>query len=215
MASSRAVRTCAPPLTRHLVGAHGAAITALAPMPDGTLVSGCQDGDLRLWRARPDVLVATPGRLIPPYIRRTDDNRLLVSVSEIVSRNRRVLGVVLLTREAREVDDSVLAVRLSILALFALALGLTVLLSWYLSLTIARPILRLATAAEGMREGRGRAGTVQEGLLARTDEVGELARALSESARALWARMDAIEQFAADVRARRFPGEAETYFGKS
>ena len=144
-------------------------------------------------------IAATPGRLIPPYIRRTDDNRLLVSVSEIVSRNRRVLGVVLLTREAREVDDSVLAVRLSILALFALALGLTVLLSWYLSLTIARPILRLATAAEGMREGRGRAGTVQEGLLARTDEVGELARALSESARALWARMDAIEQFAADV----------------
>jgi two-component system sensor histidine kinase ChvG len=107
--------------------------------------------------------------------------------------------VVLLTREAREVDDSVLAVRLSILALFALALGLTVLLSWYLSLTIARPILRLATAAEGMREGRGRAGAVQEALLERSDEVGELARALSESARALWARMDAIEQFAADV----------------
>jgi len=35
------VRTCALPPTRHLVGAHGAAITALAPMPDGTLVSGC------------------------------------------------------------------------------------------------------------------------------------------------------------------------------
>jgi two-component system sensor histidine kinase ChvG len=144
-------------------------------------------------------IAAEPGRLIPPYIRRTDDNRLLVSVSEIVSRNRRILGVVVLTREAREVDDSVLAVRLSILALFALALGLTVLLSWYLSLTIARPILRLATAAEGMREGRGRAGAVQESLLDRSDEVGELARALSESARALWARMDAIEQFAADV----------------
>jgi 3-methyl-2-oxobutanoate hydroxymethyltransferase len=25
----------------------------------------------------------------------------------------------------------------------------------------------------------------------------------------------AVEQYAADVRARRFPGEAETYFGKS
>jgi ketopantoate hydroxymethyltransferase len=24
-----------------------------------------------------------------------------------------------------------------------------------------------------------------------------------------------VEQYAADVRARRFPGEAETYFGKS
>ena len=142
---------------------------------------------------------ATPGRLIPPYIRRGDDNRLLISVSEPVSRNRRTLGVVVLTREAREVDDSVLAVRISILALFALALGLTVMLSWYLSLTIARPILRLAGAAAAMREGGGRTGAVPETLLIRRDEVGQLARALADSAEALWARMDAIERFAADV----------------
>lgn len=141
----------------------------------------------------------TPGRQIPPYIRRSDDNRLLVSVSEPVSRNRATLGVVVLTREAREVDDSVLAVRLSILALFTLALVLTVMLSWYLSLTIARPILRLAGAAAEMREGGGRGGVVPQPLLDRGDEVGELARALSESAGALWARMDAIERFAADV----------------
>jgi two-component system sensor histidine kinase ChvG len=142
---------------------------------------------------------ATQGRQIPPYIRRTDENRLLVSVAEPISRNRRNLGVVLLTREAREVDDSVLAVRLSILALFALALALTVMLSWYLSLTIARPILRLAGAAARMREGSGRTGAVPLPLLERGDEVGELARALSASASALWSRMDAIEQFAADV----------------
>ncbi len=143
--------------------------------------------------------LATPGRAIAPYVRRSDDNRLLVTVAEPVSRNRRIVGAVLLTREAREVDDSVLAVRLSILALFGLALALTVMLSWYLSITIARPILRLAGAAEGMREGRGRAGAAPDVLLERSDEVGELARALSESARALWTRMDAIERFAADV----------------
>jgi len=142
---------------------------------------------------------AKPGRQIPPYIRRTDDNRLLISVAEPVARNRRTIGVVLLTREAREVDDSVLAVRLSILALFGFALALTVALSWYLSLTIARPILRLAGAAAGMREGRGREGAVPQPLLERADEVGELARALSDSASALWERMDAIERFAADV----------------
>jgi two-component system, OmpR family, sensor histidine kinase ChvG len=138
-------------------------------------------------------------REMPPYIRRTDENRLLVTVSEPVQRNRVTVGIVLLTREAREVDDSLLTVRLSILALFGLALGLTVGLSWYLSLTIARPILRLARAAEQMREGRGRAGTVPAKLLTRRDEVGELGHALQESARALWARMDAIERFAADV----------------
>ena len=50
-----------------------------------------------------------------------------------------------------------------------------------------------------MREGHGRAGSVPAPLLARRDEVGALATALSDSAQALLARMDAIEKFAADV----------------
>jgi len=136
---------------------------------------------------------------MPPYIRRTQEDRLLVTVAEPVLRNRHTVGIVLLTREAREVDDSLLTVRMSILGLFALALVLTVGLSWYLSLTIARPILRLAGAAHRLQEGRGRASTVPAALLRRTDEVGELAQALAESATALWARMDATERFAADV----------------
>jgi two-component system sensor histidine kinase ChvG len=138
-------------------------------------------------------------REMPPYIRRTMDNRLLVTVSEPVLRNGASVGILLLTREAREVDDSLLAVRLSILGLFTLALAITVALSWYLSLTIARPILNLAGAAAAMREGAGRSGAMPEGLLAREDEIGVLAAALAASARALWARMDAIERFAADV----------------
>jgi len=142
---------------------------------------------------------ANSGREMPPYIRRTQEDRLLVTVAEPVMRNRTTVGIVLLTREAREVDDSLLTVRMSILGLFALALVLTVALSWYLSLTIARPILRLAGAAHEMREGRGRSGTVPLTLLRRTDEVGELAHALTESAAALWGRMDATERFAADV----------------
>ncbi|MGI4946398.1 MAG: stimulus-sensing domain-containing protein [Janthinobacterium lividum] len=142
---------------------------------------------------------SSTGREMPPYIRRTADDRLLVTVAEPVMRNRHTVGIVLLTREAREVDESLLTVRMSILALFALALVLTVALSWYLSLTIARPILRLAGAAHQMREGRGRASTVPPPLLRRTDEVGELAQAFAESAAALWARMDATERFAADV----------------
>lgn len=145
------------------------------------------------------MISSSTGREMPPYIRRTGDDRLLVTVAEPVLRNRHTVGIVLLTREAREVDDSLLTVRMSILALFALALVLTVALSWYLSLTIARPILRLAGAAHQMREGRGRASTVPPPLLRRNDEVGELAQAFAESAAALWARMDATERFAADV----------------
>ena len=138
-------------------------------------------------------------REMPPYIRRTVDNRLWITVAEPVERDKRTVGIVLLTREAQEVEESLLSIRLSIIALFGLALALTVLLSWYLSLTIARPILRLADAAGNMREGKGRTGSVPLPLLARRDEVGELANAVSDSASALWARMDATERFAADV----------------
>ena len=134
-----------------------------------------------------------------PYIRRTQDNRLLVTVVEPVVRNRHTVGIVALTRDAREVDDSLVSIRSSILGLFVIALVLTVMLSWYLSLTIARPILMLTEAAHDMREGHGRAGAVPPRLLGRTDEVGELAMALRDSSVALWSRMDATEQFAADV----------------
>ena len=136
---------------------------------------------------------------MPPYIRRTKDNRLLVTVAEPVERDRHTVGIILLTREAREVDASLFVVRMSIMGLFGLALLLTVLLSWYLSLTIARPILRLAGAAAEMREGQGRTGAVPASLLSRRDEIGALAGTLSDSAQALWTRMDAIERFAADV----------------
>jgi two-component system sensor histidine kinase ChvG len=136
---------------------------------------------------------------MPPNIRRTANNQLLVTVAEPVERDRHTVGIVLLTRDAIEVDNSLFAVRISILGLFFGALILTVLLSWYLSLTLARPILLLADAARDMREGHGRTGAVPKTLLRRRDEIGELGQALSASATALWTRMDAIEAFAADV----------------
>ncbi|HTU54375.1 MAG TPA: stimulus-sensing domain-containing protein [Acetobacteraceae bacterium] len=136
---------------------------------------------------------------LPPYVRRTADNRLLVTVAEPVRSGPQLIGIVLLTREAEEVVDSLFAVRLSILEFFSLALALTVIMSVYLSRTLARPILRLALAAERMREGRGRTGAVPRSLRARRDEIGVLAEALADSAAALWARLDAIEHFAADV----------------
>jgi two-component system sensor histidine kinase ChvG len=142
---------------------------------------------------------STDSHEMDPYIRRMQDGRLLVTVAEPVARDRHNVGIVLLTRDAREVDDSLFAVRSSILGLFVLALLLTVALSWYLSLTIAGPILRLVEAAHDMRAGHGRAGAVPAPILRRGDEIGELAAALSASATALWTRMDAIERFAADV----------------
>ncbi|ATU74000.1 Sensor protein ChvG [Gluconacetobacter sp. SXCC-1] len=137
---------------------------------------------------------------IPPYIRRNANHQLMVTVAEpVMDDAQTTVGIIQLTREARDVDRSLFAVRSSILSLFLMALALTILLSWYLSLTIARPLLRLAASAHIMRESSGRTDMVPERLLARGDEIGEVARALQDSASALWARMDAIERFAADV----------------
>jgi len=136
---------------------------------------------------------------VRPYIRRTAEGRLLVSVAEPARRGATTVGIVLLTREAREVDQRLLEIRVSVLALFGLALLLTVLASYYLARTLATPILQLAQSAAAMREGEGRGGSVPKPLLVRDDEIGVLARDLQAAARALWARIDANERFAADV----------------
>lgn len=136
---------------------------------------------------------------LPPFIRRTKDHQLVVTVVEPVVRDGVTVGEIQLTRHAPEVDRTLFAVRSSILSLVLAALVVTVLLSWYLSLTIARPLLTLARASNDMRETDGRKDLVPERLLIRRDEIGVLARSLRGSALALWARMDDIERFAADV----------------
>ncbi|MBY0336324.1 MAG: sensor histidine kinase [Acetobacteraceae bacterium] len=136
---------------------------------------------------------------VTPYIRRTPDGRFLVSVAEPARRGAQAVGIVLLTRDAREVDARLLEIRASVLGLFVLALILTVGLSLYLARTLATPMLQLARAAAAMRQGKGRGGSVPPRLLDRNDEIGVLARDLQDAARALWARIDANERFAADV----------------
>ncbi|WP_149539151.1 stimulus-sensing domain-containing protein [Siccirubricoccus phaeus] len=136
---------------------------------------------------------------VRPYIRRTSDGRLLVSVAEPARRANQSVGIVLLTREAREVDRRLFEIRASVLGIFGIALVVTVALSFYLAQTLANPIMQLAGATAAMRQGEGRSGSVPAPLLAREDEIGILARDLQASARALWARIDTNERFAADV----------------
>ena len=131
-------------------------------------------------------------------VRSTGGDRLILSVAVPVQRYKHVLGVLMLTRESHAIDNALLEVRLDILKIFAVALGVTVLLSMYLAGTIVRPIRRLATAAELVRRDQGRQQTIPD-FAGRNDEIGDLAESLSAMTNALWIRMDAIESFAADV----------------
>jgi two-component system sensor histidine kinase ChvG len=133
-----------------------------------------------------------------PMVRQDDEGRLLLSVAVPVQRYRQVLGALMLSVEGTDIQESVRGLRFNILAVFGVALFVTVMMSLYLASTIARPIRRLAEAAERVRRGQGRA-TQLPNFSRRKDEIGELSEALRDMTEALWQRMDAIERFAADV----------------
>jgi two-component system, OmpR family, sensor histidine kinase ChvG len=123
---------------------------------------------------------------------------LQLSVAVPIQRYKQVLGAVMLQVGSADLEQAVRAVRLDILKVFLIALTVTVLLSFYLAGTIARPVRRLAAAAERVRRGHGRHLAIPD-FSRRGDEIGDLSSSLRDMTHALWLRMDAIEHFAADV----------------
>ncbi len=121
----------------------------------------------------------------------------VLSVAIPVQRYKQVLGALMLSTNSNEIEEEVRTVRFELLRIFAAALLVTVLMSLYLAGTIARPIRRLAAAAERSR-GRGARVEIPD-FTRRGDEIGDLSGSLREMTDALWQRMSAIERFAADV----------------
>lgn len=129
---------------------------------------------------------------------RSYDGGMILSAAVPVRRYKQVLGALMLSKDSRDIDETVLQVRLDILKVFAVALAVTIGLSLYLARTIARPLRRLAEAAERVRHGHHRRHAIPD-MSERNDEIGELAKTIDDMTESLWQRMDAIESFAADV----------------
>jgi two-component system sensor histidine kinase ChvG len=146
----------------------------------------------------PEVEAALRGETGHEIRRDRETGDLVLNVAVPVQHYREVLGAVMVSTGSRRVELEVRAVRVEVLKVFLAVLGVTVLLSIYLAGAIARPIRRLAIAAERVRRGHGRQVPIPD-LTKRRDEIGELSGALREMTDALWRRMDAIEHFAADV----------------
>jgi two-component system, OmpR family, sensor histidine kinase ChvG len=145
-----------------------------------------------------EVAAALEGENARAVRRDRETGELVLSVAVPIQRYKKVLGAVLFSSGSRDIEQAINQVRLEILKVFLIVLSVTVLLSIYLAGTIARPIRRLAIAAERVRRGHGRQMAIPD-LTERGDEIGELSGALREMTEALWRRMDAIEHFAADV----------------
>jgi two-component system sensor histidine kinase ChvG len=122
----------------------------------------------------------------------------VLTVAVPIQAFKKVHGALLLSTYDEEIEESVRAARLAILQVFALALGVTVFLSIFLASTIARPIRRLADAADQVRRAVGGRAEIPD-FTGRRDEIGELSGALRDMTDAMYARLDAIESFAADV----------------
>ena len=139
-------------------------------------------------------LAGEPGKAA----RQTGGGGMVLSVAVPVQRYKQVLGAMMLSKGGGDIDAALFEVRMDILKVFTVALAVTVLLSVYLSRTIARPLHRLAAAAERIRHGHNRQDVIPD-FDGRADEIGNLAASLRDMTEALWQRMDAIECFAADV----------------
>lgn len=132
------------------------------------------------------------------FIRRSPRGYLVLSYAVPVQRYKRVYGALLVSANSINVDRNVRETRLDIMQIFAVILFATLLLSFYLSRSIARPINRLAAAAEAMRRHQKRSVAIPD-FTNRRDEIGDLSGALRDLTNELWHRLDAIERFAADV----------------
>lgn len=120
----------------------------------------------------------------------------LVSVSLPIQHVRAVVGV--LTLEAGDVDEIIAAERAALVPFILIALGVTMLSSFLIYALVARPVLRLARAADRVQQARARSISMPD-LARRQDEIGDLTRSLEQMTDSLSERMDAIERFAADV----------------
>ena len=131
------------------------------------------------------------------------DGGTLFSVATPIVHNGVVQGVIAVTSAEGEIDRLVRYEREQILQMFVIALLVSIGLSLVLASTIANPLSDLAAAAEigGDREGQARnPGRVRiPDLTARPDEIGRLSVAMRGMVTALYDRIDANEQFAADV----------------
>jgi two-component system sensor histidine kinase ChvG len=147
--------------------------------------------------AFPEVVKALTGSP-STIVRVSEKGEQIVSVAVPIQRFRAVLGVLMLSTEGGDIDKIVAAERKAILRVFGVAALVTAILSLLLASTIATPLRRLSAAAVRVRRGVKNREEIPD-FSNRQDEIGNLSVAVREMTNALYARIDAIESFAADV----------------
>ncbi|MBX3568137.1 MAG: sensor histidine kinase [Rhizobiaceae bacterium] len=164
-----------------------------------------RDSELPIYREQPggngasfpEVINALSGSP-STVVRVSEKGEQIVSVAVPIQRFRAVLGVLMLSTEGGDIDKIVAAERKAILRVFGVAALVMAILSMLLASTIANPLRRLSAAAVRVRRGVKSREEIPD-FSDRQDEIGNLSVAVRAMTNALYARIEAIESFAADV----------------
>lgn len=144
--------------------------------------------------AWPDVRAALAAPISRASVWRAPDRTPVITAAARYAPD----AILFSSANAVDITQTVRVERFRLGIVLAVVSVLSVLLSLFLARTIVRPLRRLARAAVRVRLGRAREVVVPR-LPERRDEIGLLARALSDMSGALTQRIDATEAFAADV----------------
>ena len=156
---------------------------------------GYSDPQLENAGAWPELVrTRTSGETIVQLRAAPDETPVITAAAKVGSRGE----LLLTTRYARDITQRVRDARQTLVIVLAITLIISIQLSLFLARTIVQPLRALVRAAIRVRLGRDRAVEVPR-LPDRGDEIGLLARALSDMTGALRQRIDAVETFAADV----------------
>ncbi len=145
--------------------------------------------------AWPELTRAASTRSSAVIARAAPDQTPMINAAAAVGDRGELL---LVSRNARDLTQAVRDARGTLGIVLAVTLIISIQLSLFLARTIVQPLRALVRAAVRVRLGRDRAVEVPR-LPERGDEIGLLARALSDMSVALRRRIDAVESFAADV----------------
>ncbi len=144
---------------------------------------------------------AMQGHSSSRVLRLDDGFRMLAAAPVLV--DGQPVGSVVMQQIPETIEHMLRSEREQVLQMFIVALLVSVGLSLVLASTIANPLADLATAAELGRDKNARRmspGRVRiPDLTGRPDEIGRLSSAMRGMVTALYDRIDANEQFAADV----------------
>jgi len=165
--------------------------------PDGVVVADSEGGTSA--RAEPERVPADVARALAvgrgsAVSSERGNERLWVA--ERISRDGQVLGIARASVPTSVIEQRVDAVEKQIAIASLIALGLGVLTALGLSLSIVRPVRRVADAARSI--GSGALTTRVE--ISSSDEIGDLGKALNEMASQLESMLDDLSRGNADMR---------------